>query len=63
MTPEKIKHHIENLEAKHRLLDNQIELMEGTGKFEDLDIENLKKQRLAIRDEIQENNEKLKSFS
>lgn len=63
MTPEKIKHHISHLQEKHRQLDYQISTMVETGKFEDLDIEHLKKERLAIQDEIQENQEKLKNIS
>ena len=59
MTPEKIKHHIAHLQEKHTELDQQIELMEGTGRFEETDINNLKKQRLALRDEIQELKQKL----
>ena len=63
MTPEKIKHHIAHLQEKHTELDQQIELMEGTGRFEETDINNLKKQRLALRDEIQELKQKLENFS
>jgi uncharacterized protein YdcH (DUF465 family) len=44
----KIKH----LEEAHRVLDKQIDTMERTGIYDDLKIEELKKQRLRLKDEI-----------
>ena len=44
----KIKH----LEEAHRVLDKQIDSMEKTGIYDDLKIEELKKQRLHLKDEI-----------
>ena len=48
MYQNKIKH----LEEAHRVLDKQIDSMERTGIYDDLKIEELKKQRLRLKDEI-----------
>jgi uncharacterized protein YdcH (DUF465 family) len=48
MYQNKIKH----LEETHRVLDKQIDSMERTGIYDDLKIEELKKQRLHLKDEI-----------
>ena len=48
MYQNKIKH----LEEAHRVLDKQIDSMEKTGIYDDLKIEELKKQRLRLKDEI-----------
>lgn len=48
MYQNKIKH----LEEAHRVLNKQIDTMEKTGIFNDLKIEELKKQRLRLKDEI-----------
>ena len=48
MYQNKIKH----LEEAHRVLDKQIDSMEKTGIYDDLKIEELKKQRLHLKDEI-----------
>lgn len=52
MHVEKIKHHIDALRTKHLKLDQQIESMEATGSYEDTELHILKKQRLALKDEI-----------
>jgi hypothetical protein len=44
----KIKH----LEEAHRALDKQIDSMEKTGIYDDLKIEELKKLRLRLKDDI-----------
>ena len=44
----KIKH----LEETHRVLDKQIDSMEKTGIYDDLKIDELKKQRLRLKDDI-----------
>ena len=44
----KIKH----LEETHRVLDKQIDSMERTGIYDDLKIDELKKQRLRLKDDI-----------
>jgi len=44
----KIKH----LEEAHRVLDKQIDSMEKTGIYDDLKIDELKKQRLRLKDDI-----------
>jgi len=43
---------IQHLEESHRALDQQIDGLERTGRFDDLHLQNLKKQRLQLRDEI-----------
>ena len=43
---------IQHLEESHRDLDRQIDGLERTGRFDDLQLQNLKKQRLQLRDEI-----------
>ena len=44
--------HIKHLEEAHRVLDKQIDTLEQTGLYEDLKLEELKKQRLRLKDEI-----------
>lgn len=46
------QHRIRNLENQHRDLDNQVDSLERTGVFDDVQIENLKKQRLRVLDEL-----------
>jgi len=43
---------IKHLEEAHRVLDKQIDTLEKNGLFEDLKLEELKKQRLHLKDEI-----------
>ena len=43
---------IKHLEEAHRALDKQVNNLEKTGLFEDLKLEELKKQRLLLKDEI-----------
>lgn len=58
----KIEHHIDHLEIKHRALDDQIHKMESNGLYEDEEIHQLKKQRLALKDEIEMNKHRLESL-
>ena len=44
--------HLEHLEDKHWKLNKDIDLMERTGKYGDVDINQLKKERLHLKDEI-----------
>ena len=53
LTKEKLNHHITHLEDKHRKLDNQINLMESVGNYKDEDLHYFKKQKLALKDEIE----------
>ena len=48
MYEQRIKH----LEEAHRSLDKQIDTLEKTGIFEDLTLEEMKKQRLHLKDNI-----------
>ena len=43
---------IRHLEEAHHSLNKQIDGLEKTGVFDDLKLENLKKQRLHLKDEI-----------
>lgn len=43
---------IKHLEEAHRALDKQIDALEKNGLFEDLKLEDLKKQRLHLKDDI-----------
>ncbi len=43
---------IKHLEEAHRALDKQIDNLEKNGLFEDLKLEDLKKQRLRLKDEL-----------
>ena len=61
MNIEKIKHHIEALQSKHRILDEQIDKLESNGLYEDEELHRLKKKRLALRDEIVEFENKLEA--
>ena len=49
---EKLDAEISRLKKEHTRLDNEIDKMEKTGHFEDLKLTQLKKQRLAIRDQL-----------
>ena len=46
------EHRIKHLEEAHHALDKQIDNLEKNGLFEDLKLEELKKQRLRLKDEI-----------
>ena len=48
MYEQRIKH----LEEAHRALDKQIDTLEKTGVFEDLKLEEMKNQRLHLKDNI-----------
>lgn len=52
MNTEKMKHHIDALKQKHRKIDAIVESMESVGSYDDMDLQNFKKQRLALKDEI-----------
>ena len=52
---------IRHLEQQHEALDKQIDVMEKTGRFDDMDLQYLKKKRLQIRDELIELRRKQKS--
>jgi uncharacterized protein YdcH (DUF465 family) len=43
---------IKHLEEAHRALDKQIDNLEKNGLFEDLKLEDLKKKRLHLKDEL-----------
>lgn len=47
---------IRHLEQMHAVLDKQIDGMEKTGVFDDTHLNDLKKQRLQIRDQLAELN-------
>jgi uncharacterized protein YdcH (DUF465 family) len=43
---------IKHLEESHRVLDQKIDILEKNGLFEDMKMQELKKQRLLLRDEL-----------
>jgi len=43
---------IKHLEESHRVLDQKIDTLEKDGLFEDIKMQELKKQRLLFRDEL-----------
>ena len=43
---------IKHLEEAHRVLDQKIDTLEKNGLFEDIKMQELKKQRLLFRDEL-----------
>ena len=43
---------IKHLEDQHATLDRQIDVMEKTQHFDDMELQYLKKKRLQIRDEL-----------
>ena len=43
---------IKHLEKEHIKLDKEIETLERTGKFTDQQLHDLKKKKLAVRDEL-----------
>ena len=43
---------IKHLEEAHRALDKKVDTLEKNGLFEDLKLEELKKQRLLLKDEL-----------
>lgn len=53
ITREKLNHHISHLRAKHDHLDDQIDAMERSGRFDDTELTRLKKEKLHIKDEIE----------
>lgn len=58
MTREKLIHHVEHLREKHDELDQQIkELYEHHA--DDFKVEELKKKKLKLRDEIEQTNKKI----
>ena len=46
------KDQIRQLEHQHQQLDNQIDTLEKTGIYEDIRMQDLKKRRLSIRDQL-----------
>jgi uncharacterized protein YdcH (DUF465 family) len=48
-----LDNHIKRLAKEHRELDSRIVLMENTGRFNDEELVQLKKQRLRLKDEIE----------
>lgn len=45
---------LKHLEESHHALDKQIAGLESTGRFDDVHLQELKKQKLHLRDQIEE---------
>lgn len=58
ITKEKLQHHISHLQEKHDTLDREIQELYKLHE-NDLKIETLKKLKLHLKDEIEENKKKL----
>ena len=43
---------LKHLEEAHHVLDKKIDGLESTGVYDDVELENLKKQRLHLKDQI-----------
>ncbi len=58
MTREKLINHVEHLKEKHDELDKQIQLL-YEHHTNDFKVEDLKKKKLKLRDEIEQTNRKI----
>lgn len=61
ITKEKMQHHISHLKEQHDVLDKQIQDLYNH-HANDFKVEDLKKKKLKLRDEIEANTQKLKSL-
>lgn len=52
MHADSLKHHIQHLEDVHSTLNRKVDTMEKTGKFDDKDLNLLKRKRLHVKDEL-----------
>jgi len=59
MDKNKIEHHIKHLEDLHWKINKDIDLLERHGKFTDFEIEVKKKERLKLKDEIEQLKQKM----
>jgi uncharacterized protein YdcH (DUF465 family) len=58
MTTESIRHRLKHLEEAHAVLDKRIDGIESTSVFSDNQLQQLKKERLCIKDRIHHLKEK-----
>ncbi len=61
MTREKLIHHVEHLKEKHDDLDKQIQVL-YEHHTNDFKVEDLKKKKLKLRDEIEQTNKKINAI-
>ncbi len=61
ITKEKLQHHINHLQEKHDTLDREIQELYKLHE-NDLKIETLKKLKLHLKDEIEENKKKMSAL-
>jgi hypothetical protein len=47
-----IENHYKKLIKEHKILDRQIDKMETSGHFDDVELTSLKKRKLYVRDEL-----------
>jgi len=47
-----LDNHISKLTAEHQALDDEIDRMERTGRYDESALQQLKKKKLALKDEI-----------
>jgi hypothetical protein len=62
ITKEKLEHHIKHLQEKHDALDKEIQMLHGLHE-NDFKLENLKKIKLHLKDEIEANKVKMNGLS
>jgi len=58
ITREKLIHYVESLKEKHDELDKRINQL-YLSRADDIQVEELKKQKLRLKDEIEKNNKKI----
>ena len=49
---EEMAEELEGLRAEHRVLDEKIDAIMANGKFDDVEIQRLKKRKLMIKDQM-----------
>lgn len=52
MNKDALAEELESLKAEHRVLDSQITQITSDGAFDQIEIQRLKKRKLAIKDQI-----------
>lgn len=63
ITKEKLEHHISHLEEKHTAINKRVDEMEQSGHFVDGELNQLKRDRLSLRDEIESVKKQMESLN
>ncbi len=59
MSKEEIKHKLDKLKEEHRALDEKIEVIMQTPRYDQVGVQRLKKKKLQLKDEIRKLKAKL----